>query len=283
MNKKRTIYQWLTSNFIVSFRNEENFALKRSFTLNYARVLVFMMAGFIVIFFVDFYIFKVIDYFYADEYRKENIYQNKLISMNMSLDSLENEIAMKDSFINNFKTIVQGDIVVDKIKKKDPKTPERNYKSGENVSDAEIKLRAEFEKTQLVSTSNAINIKSGLSNMFLFPPVEGIITSAFRKEHFGVDIVSKENEPIKSVADGTVIYSGWSKETGYMIIIQHKRELISIYKHNSALTKKVGNYVVAGQVIAIIGNTGELTSGPHLHFELWHKGIPLNPKDYILF
>jgi murein DD-endopeptidase MepM/ murein hydrolase activator NlpD len=98
-----------------------------------------------------------------------------------------------------------------------------------------------------------------------------------------VDLVAKDKSRISSVLDGTVIISHWTSETGYVIAIQHKNDYVSLYKHNSSLLKEVGDFVNAGDHIAVIGNSGELSSGPHLHFELWHKGTPVNPEDYISF
>jgi murein DD-endopeptidase MepM/ murein hydrolase activator NlpD len=112
-----------------------------------------------------------------------------------------------------------------------------------------------------------------------------VLTAGFdpQNNHYGVDIVAKENEPVKTITDGTVILATWTLETGYIISIQHSNELISIYKHNSVLLKKIGDVVRGGEIISIIGNTGELTSGQHLHFELWYKGTPLNPQKFITF
>ena len=118
-----------------------------------------------------------------------------------------------------------------------------------------------------------------------FVPLKGVITNEFNPSqgHYGVDVVSKQNEAIKAVLDGTIILSNWTIETGYTIAIQHQENIISVYKHNSVLLKKVGEFVKAGDPVAIIGQTGELTSGPHLHFELWYDGNPVNPKEYIIF
>lgn len=104
-----------------------------------------------------------------------------------------------------------------------------------------------------------------------------------KSEHFGVDLVAPKNEAIKATLDGTVIFAEWTLETGYVIEIQHTNNLISVYKHNSVLHKKQGDKVNAGDVIAIVGNSGELSTGPHLHFELWYNGIPINPQEYIMF
>ncbi|NNK89119.1 MAG: M23 family metallopeptidase [Saprospiraceae bacterium] len=116
-------------------------------------------------------------------------------------------------------------------------------------------------------------------------PLKGDISASFNLEnnHLGVDIVAPSNSPIKSILDGVVVNAGWTEKTGNTISIQHNHDMISIYKHNSTLLKKVGETVSAGEAIAIIGNTGELTTGPHVHFELWNRGVALNPEEYITF
>ncbi len=124
-----------------------------------------------------------------------------------------------------------------------------------------------------------------LEQLFFSPPVTGEISAAFMpdKKHYGVDILAPKNTAIKAAMDGFIIFSDWTQETGYTIGIQHTNNIITFYKHNSALLKSVGSFVRSGEAVAIIGNTGTLSSGPHLHFELWHKGIPVNPADYISF
>jgi murein DD-endopeptidase MepM/ murein hydrolase activator NlpD len=122
--------------------------------------------------------------------------------------------------------------------------------------------------------------------MSLFAPIRGSVTDSFDPEnaHFGTDIVSPiKNEAIKSVYAGMVIFASWTSDFGFVIQVQHENDLISVYKHNSVLLKTVGDAVSAGDAIAIMGNTGELTTGPHLHFEIWHKGEPINPENYIAF
>lgn len=101
--------------------------------------------------------------------------------------------------------------------------------------------------------------------------------------HFAVDIIVPKNTPVKATADGRVIFSSWTSDTGYVIIIDHGDELISVYKHNSSLTKTQGDFVKSREVIAVSGASGELSTGPHLHFELWYNGTPLNPSTFIDF
>jgi murein DD-endopeptidase MepM/ murein hydrolase activator NlpD len=124
-----------------------------------------------------------------------------------------------------------------------------------------------------------------LEQLFFMPPVSGEITAKFDpfKDHFGVDIAAPRNTATKAAADGMVVFDGYTVETGYSIAIQHPNNVVTIYKHNSLLLKKAGSGVKAGEAIAIIGNTGESSTGPHLHFELWYKGRPVNPSDYIIF
>ena len=115
--------------------------------------------------------------------------------------------------------------------------------------------------------------------------MEGIVTQSFdeKKRHYGTDIVAKANAKVAAVLDGVVIFTDWTVKTGYVIQVQHTNDLISVYKHNSILLKKQGDYVRAGEVLVVVGNTGEESSGPHLHFELWRAGNPLNPENFIKF
>jgi murein DD-endopeptidase MepM/ murein hydrolase activator NlpD len=118
-----------------------------------------------------------------------------------------------------------------------------------------------------------------------FIPVKGVITDSFniQRSHLGIDIAAKAKEVIKAIQNGTVIYSGWTSKGGHTIIIQHSNNFISVYKHNAVLLKKTGTFVSAGDAVALVGNTGEFSSGPHLHFELWKNGLAVNPLSYLNF
>ena len=140
---------------------------------------------------------------------------------------------------------------------------------------------------EIVSLEDKYNplINNSEINFVLFPPVKGTISHEFnaREKHYAIDIVTSKDAPVKSAADGTVIFSEWTTQTGYVIIIEHSNNLISVYKHNSQLLKEQGSLVKTGEVIATAGNTGELSTGPHLHFELWSDGYPIDPTNFIDF
>ncbi|MCX6280975.1 MAG: M23 family metallopeptidase [Bacteroidetes bacterium] len=150
---------------------------------------------------------------------------------------------------------------------------------------ADVESRAKYSLYKAESAETSVAGKGSIGGVLFFTPLKGVITNGFDpvNKHYGVDIVAKQNEAIKSVLDGTVILSNWTLETGYVLAIQHSQNIVSMYKHNSAILVKTGDYVKAGEAVAIIGETGEYTTGPHLHFELWYEGKPVNPKDYISF
>jgi murein DD-endopeptidase MepM/ murein hydrolase activator NlpD len=141
------------------------------------------------------------------------------------------------------------------------------------------------EKVEKEDKYNLFESSSSASNFVLFPPVNGTISEGYnlKTKHYAVDVVVAKDTPVKATADGTVIFAEWTAETGYVVIIEHSQELISAYKHNASLTKQQGDLVKAGEVIAMAGNTGEYSTGPHLHFELWSKGYPINPTNFIDF
>lgn len=209
-----------------------------------------------------------------------------ILKMSAKADSLERTLAARDWYMQNLLNVFSGK--VEGKPAKPAKDTTGKYKAIEvKPSDKDLQLRRDIETNQLQSTSDKVTAyKEGvLSNFFFFSPVKGVITSSYnvREEHYGVDIVAKENELVKSTLDGTVVYAGFTTEDGYVVQIQHGNNLMSVYKHNSGVTKKVGDFVQAGEPFAIIGNTGENSNGPHLHFELWYNGFAINPQDYVVF
>jgi len=164
------------------------------------------------------------------------------------------------------------------------------FKNFLNPSGTKIEnLSSDGENNELFSNdlpNNKMSSKSfSLEHYYFCSPLKGEVSAEFNldKGHYGIDIVAPKNSAILNILDGVVINSDWSDKTGHTISIQHSGNLISIFKHNSVLLKRTGERVKKGEAIAIIGNTGELTSGPHVHFELWNDGIALNPLNYLSF
>lgn len=215
---------------------------------------------------------------------------NQLIS---KADSLEKVLYLKTIYVNNIRAILRGEAIEDDSNVMPAKvevTKDINFKR----SPEDSILRAEIESQPgydlIKGDNNSGNTpyatsSASIKNFFFFTPLNGTITNNFNPalRHYGVDVVAQRNEAVKATLDGTVVLSSWTLETGYSIAIQHTNNLMSVYKHNSVLLKKQGDYVKAGEVIAIIGETGMLSTGIHLHFELWFNGIPVNPRDYIIF
>ena len=210
-------------------------------------------------------------------------YRQILIHNALKVDSLENELIKRDEFFKGIKAIISGEIPEDNLDiNTDLEANEIEFQEFNHDSVFQDKLLAE----QLsLSIQNNDNKNTDISQIHFFIPVNGVVSNHFDsgKDHFGIDLVSVPNAMISAVLQGTVIFSGWTLETGYVIYIQHETDLISVYKHNAELLKNTGDKVKAGEAIAIIGNTGELSTGPHLHFELWYKGNALNPNQYIDF
>jgi murein DD-endopeptidase MepM/ murein hydrolase activator NlpD len=208
-----------------------------------------------------------------------------LIKLTLKSDSVEQALIERNAFIENIGSVLKGNVKSDSSQNKPDKNIDYN-KLNMSPSQKEDALKKNIESQDKYSLAYGTETnKSGISNFFFFTPLKGVITESFKnkEQHFGVDVVGPENESVKATLDGTVILATWSSETGYTITLQHSNNLISVYKHNSVLLKKGGDYVKAGEAIAIIGNSGEQTSGPHLHFELWYNGKAINPQDYMVF
>jgi hypothetical protein len=204
----------------------------------------------------------------------------------MLVDSLEQQIHLRDQYINNVRAILKGKETMSYSTALDSLPPVNKVEFEKNDFDSVLRTQIlEEDRYNITMAYQPVETKFEINKLHFYTPLKGAITNLYDAQgnHFGVDIVSNLNEPILSVLDGTVILAGWTLEAGYVIQVQHGNNLISIYKHNSQLLKDMGDRVKAGEAIAIVGNTGEYTTGPHLHFELWFNGKPLNPRDYIVF
>ena len=210
--------------------------------------------------------------------------QKQAMTLDFKTDSLLNVINRNDIYINSVKSVLRGEVSAVVINK------DSIFKAAQsdaaildlNPSKADSILR---EKINIEDKYNLFDTATSITNFVFFPPVNGSLSAEFdpNETHFAVDIIVPKNTPVKATADGRVIFSSWTSDTGYVIIIDHGDELISVYKHNSSLTKTQGDFVKSREVIAVSGASGELSTGPHLHFELWYNGTPLNPSTFIDF
>jgi murein DD-endopeptidase MepM/ murein hydrolase activator NlpD len=199
-------------------------------------------------------------------------------------DSLVNVLNYTNKYLENIRMVLRGDVENNEINrdslfeqfKIDPSTVDLSPIKEDSILRAQVALEDKYNLFQR-------SIAQG--SLVLFSPVTGVVSQGYNadKKHFAVDIVAEKDAPVKAVANGTVIFSEWTADTGFVIIMEHEEGLLSVYKHNSSLNKGQGDLVKAGEVIASVGNTGEFTTGPHLHFELWNNGNPVNPSDYIDF
>lgn len=262
--------------------NEETFEERFSFKLNRLNVFVFSTLFALVLIIAT----TVIIAFtplreYIPGYSSVQLKKRSAV-LAYKTDSLQRIIQLNDQYLASIKKVLTGDV----------KTVNFNKDSLIEVAkmDPTILIRTSPTDSilrQQVAQEDKYNPLVGNRDQqyTLFAPVKGTITSPYdsKSKHYAVDVVTAKDAPVKAVADGTVIFAEWTAQTGNVIILKHNNNLISVYKHNAVLTKGQGENVKGGEVIATVGSTGELTTGPHLHFELWRDGIPVNPTNFIDF
>ncbi|MGC1390234.1 MAG: M23 family metallopeptidase [Bacteroidales bacterium] len=219
---------------------------------------------------------------YPDVTMRRNILMSAI-----RLDSLDRELKLRDKYFDNLNAIISGNKPVEIPEQKETNKNYKNINFSNSSNDSVLRAHVENEeKYNLTLGPSASESVSGLASLHFFAPVTGIVSGKYdiRTKHFGTDIVTKPKALVSAVLDGTVIFTGWTMETGFVIEIQHPNNIVSVYKHNASLLKEPGDLVRAGDVISVVGDSGELyTSGPHLHFEIWYKGSPLDPEKHILF
>lgn len=207
------------------------------------------------------------------------------------IDSMEQIARAQEQYLNNIKQVISGNVgeTAEEAQEVHPvgdvvAAPASTSDVG--LSEDELALRELVESGAPYDLpENPGSQRTGIASYTFYSPIKGIISSSFsaREQHYAVDIAVKQNEPVRSTLSGHVVFASYTPETGYVVIVQHGNNLISMYKHCASIIKKVGSFVRGGEVIAFAGNTGSLTTGPHLHFELWYNGNPVNPTDYIAF
>ena len=286
MSAKKTFSSWLTTKYLLIIRNEENFAEKNTYTFNYARLLLLGLLLFVLVTFLTIFLVRGVLQQRLDPRYSHRESKRQLIEMRLEMDSLEYQLVSQDIYVENIRKILSGSLNSEEIDSLSSSSIQPENVLEEQLQPIDSQFRAQFENTPISEVSfERMSLSNELLELYLFNPMEGIVTDHYnpKEDHYGLDIVGKENEPVKSVADGIIIFASWTLDGGHVIGVQHRAGLVSVYKHNSELLKNVGNFVTGGEIIAIVGNSGELTSGPHLHFELWHEGSPVNPEEYIGF
>jgi murein DD-endopeptidase MepM/ murein hydrolase activator NlpD len=285
--EKKKILKRLKKRYRLVLMNDETFEERISLRLSPLRV--FTIVGLTIIFLVIITSYTIA--FtplkeYIPGYADNVLLRRQILDLTIHLDSLEKSSKQKDRFLQNIKEIVNEERIFEEVEAKQ-KTKKDLNKIKLTASEAESKLRSEVDKEERynINTQMSGTKLSSFSNIYFFPPLKGKITTSFNsaEKHFGIDIVAGKNEAVKATLDGVVIFAGWTSAQGYVIHLQHSYNLVSIYQHNSALLKKQGDKVKAGEAIAITGNSGELTTGPHLHFEVWFDGQAVDPQELIVF
>lgn len=286
MRPRKTLSNWLTTKYQLIIRSEENFAERTSLGFTYSKVILFSVIMFTLLFGMSMFISKTILARWFDPKHEQLLMSKQLDALHQAVDSLSTAVENKDLFIRSVTRVLSGDTTAGGLDAAiDTENPPFTRPTNLNAAPNDSAFRKDFEESGLALISLTKPKNRELEETFFYTPITGFVSDGYdvKKNHLGVDIVAKANEPVKCIADGTVIFSSWTQDAGYVIMVQHRGNLISAYKHNAQLLKKVGTFVNGGEIISIVGNSGELTNGPHLHFELWNNGNSLNPEEFINF
>ncbi|MEM9363413.1 MAG: M23 family metallopeptidase [Bacteroidota bacterium] len=282
--KRKELRRKLLHKYRLVILNENTFEEKISFKLN--RMNVFVTGTLFIIVLIG--LTTLIIAFtplreYIPGYSSTRL-KRQATELTYKTDSLVTVLDYTNRYLNNIRMVLKGDIENNETNrdslferfKLDPSTVDLTPIREDLLLREEVELEDKYNLFER-SVENV--------EVLLFSPLNGTLSQGFdtRLKHYAVDIVAPRGTPVKSVANGTVLFAEWTSQTGYVIIVKHQDDLTSVYKHNGSLSKVQGDLVRAGEVIAEVGNTGELTTGPHLHFELWKNGKPINPLNYIDF
>lgn len=282
--EKKKLIQKLRNRYRLIIYNDSTY--QTVWSLKLSRLRVFTVGG-LLSFFLIFITTIIIAYTPLREYipgyptQKERLL---IINNSILVDSLENQLAIRDSYFEKIKAVIKGEIPNSNANQMDSNLVVSKVKFNTYNHDSIFRQKLLEEQLNL-SLQEKDKPGRNISQIHFFPPLKGMVNEPFdaTQGHYAVDILAEPNSRVSAVLDGTVIFADYTINTGYVIYIQHERNIISIYKHNTELLKATGDKVKAGEAIAIMGNSGELSTGPHLHFELWYNGVAVNPELYIEF
>ena len=281
--KKHTLIDKLSERFHILLVNEKTLEKRKLFSSSSINLAASSLFAFLLLLstsFILIYITPLKEYFrgYTSIELRENAVENS-----MKLDSLESLYISQSKYIKSLKDLLSGNISFEDLDQNTENTESNSLELEivkTNLDDSLLRALVDEEDKY-----NAFDLEGERFTTVLFPPVKGGLSSGFDYEskHYGVDIAMPENSPVHSISEGIVVFAEWTSETGFVIILEHLNGLTSIYKHNSSIMKTQGDRIETGEIIAFTGNTGSLTTGPHLHFELWYRGEPVDPESYIEF
>ncbi|MCT4699362.1 M23 family metallopeptidase [Tenacibaculum haliotis] len=283
IQNKRKFKQKLVDKYRLVILNENTFQEK--FSLKLSRLNVFVFGGVFSVLLIV--LTSLLIAFtglreYIPGYSSTSL-KKKATRLVYEADSLKTRLAIIEHYTKALRPVLTGEIVPEKI--------DSIKNEAQSITLDEAKLQATKQdslfraKVEGKDRYPLLEGAEGRAKVVFFSPLTGNVSQEFsmNDKHYALDIVAQTGTPVKAIADGTVILAEWTAETGYVITIQHPNEFISVYKHNGTLLKQQGDIVKSGEAIASVGSTGELTTGPHLHFELWSNGFPVNPTDYVDF
>ncbi len=281
--KKQFKKKWLHKYRLVVL-NEDTFEEKFAFRLTRLNVFIFTAFFAIVLVFVTtiFIAFTPLRE-YIPGYTSPKL-QAQAIMLDNKTDSLYQIAKMNDLYINSIKKVLTGEAAFESIDKDSiyalVKPEQDSLSLAPSKADSLLRLKVENEDKY-----NLFESATSVKNFVFSPPLEGVISSEYNRDiqHYAVDIAVSAGTAVKAIADGRVVLASWTSDSGYVVILDHGNQILSVYKHNEALTKKQGDFVKAREVIARSGSSGELSTGPHLHFELWNDGNPIDPTNFIDF
>ena len=285
-NKKqnKSFLKRIFNDYKVVISSEDTFEEKFSFKANKINALIIMLVYSIIL--ISFTI-SIVFFTQLREmvpgYSSTDLL-NRAIYLTKKIDSLEQQIALNNKFYKSIEDVLSGNI--DEFVPRDELSVDSSLTNSDfatvspNSQDSILRKYVENE-----DKFNLTNNELIIENKMFFSPIKGEITQSFNfnENHFAIDIAADIGTPVKSVLDGKIIFSEWSLETGYVVVIDHGENIISVYKHNSKILKEQNDFVQAGEVIAYSGNQGNLSTGPHLHFELWKNGTPIDPEPLLNF
>jgi len=281
--KKAAFWKKMRFKYKLSFLNENT--LEEVFVLRLSRLsglLTLLAFAAFVILLTAIVIIKTPIRNYLPGYLDSEIRQEIIVNA-LRTDSLQQNLMVQSKYLNNVNSILRGDMEVDQVRKID------TIKNNPAVSLEKSKRTADFvhnyEEEERYNLNSMQTSQPRPDGMFFYKPVKGVISSSFdlQEKHYGIDIAASPKESVLATMKGTVIYTGFDPNFGYVIQIQHLNGFVSVYKHNAVLLKREGDSVDSGEAIALVGNTGNLSTGDHLHFELWYRGKPVDPHEYINF